>query len=87
MSNGTDALMLALRAVGVGEGDEVITSPFTFTATTEAIHWVGAKVVFVDIDPENYTIDVGQLENKITERTRAIVPVPFATPTAWLTPQ
>ncbi len=75
VANGTDALMLALRALGVGAGDEVITTPFTFTATTEAIHWVGAKVVFVDIDPENYTIDVGQLESKITERTRAIVPV------------
>lgn len=75
VANGTDALMLALRAVGVGEGDEVITTPFTFTATTEAIHWVGAKVVFVDIDPENYTIDIGQLEHKITERTRAIMPV------------
>jgi len=75
VANGTDALMLALRAVGVGEGDEVITTPFTFTATTEAIHWVGARIVFADIDPENYTIDVGQLESKITARTRAIMPV------------
>ncbi len=75
VANGTDALMLALRAVGIGAGDEVITSPFTFTATGEAIHWVGAKPVFVDIDPENYTIDVSKIEEKITDRTRAIIPV------------
>lgn len=75
VANGTDALMLALRALGVGEGDEVITSPYTFTATAEAIHWVGAKIVFVDINPENYTIDPRQIEEKITERTKAIIPV------------
>ncbi len=75
VANGTDALMLALRAVGVGPGDEVITVPFTFTATAEAIHWVGAKIVFVDICAENYTMDVAQVEARITERTRAILPV------------
>ncbi|MFQ5606104.1 MAG: DegT/DnrJ/EryC1/StrS family aminotransferase [bacterium] len=75
VGNGTDALMLALRAVGVGEGDEVITVPFTFTATAEAIHWVGAKVVFVDIDSETYTMDVRQIEERITDKTRAIMPV------------
>ncbi len=75
VANGTDALMLALRAVGVGEGDEVITTPFTFAATVEAIHWAGAKIVFVDINTENYTIDIKQIEEKITARTRAIIPV------------
>jgi len=75
VANGTDALLLALRALGIGAGDEVITSPFTFTATTEAIHWVGAKIVFVDINPDNYTIDARQIESQITERTKAIIPV------------
>jgi len=75
VANGTDALMLALRAVGVGEGDEVITSPFTFTATGEAIYWVGAKPVFVDISPANYTINPDKIEEKITAKTKAIIPV------------
>ncbi len=75
VANGTDALMLALRAVGIKAGDEVITSAFTFTATGEAVHWVGGKNVFVDIDPENYAIDASKIEAAITERTRAIIPV------------
>ena len=75
VANGTDALMLALRAVGIGQGDEVITTPFTFTATAEAIHWVGATPVFVDIDPGNYAIDVTRIEAAITDKTRAIIPV------------
>ncbi|MFQ5823057.1 MAG: DegT/DnrJ/EryC1/StrS family aminotransferase [bacterium] len=75
VGNGTDALCLALRAVGIRPGDEVITVPFTFTATAEAIHWVGAKIVFVDISPDNYTMDLQQVEAKITEKTRAIIPV------------
>jgi len=75
VANGTDALMLALRAVGIQPGDEVITVPFTFTATAEAIHWVGAKAVFVDINPQNYTMDVSKIEEKITDHTRAIMPV------------
>ncbi|MFQ5650476.1 MAG: DegT/DnrJ/EryC1/StrS family aminotransferase [bacterium] len=75
VANGTDALMLALRALGVGAGDEVITSAFTFTATGEAIYWVGAKPVFVDIDARNYTMAVSQIEAAVTEKTRAIIPV------------
>ncbi|MFQ5771698.1 MAG: DegT/DnrJ/EryC1/StrS family aminotransferase, partial [bacterium] len=75
VGNGTDALLLALRALGIGPGDEVITVPFTFTATAEAIHWVGATIVFVDVCSENYTIDVNQIEAHITERTRVIMPV------------
>ena len=75
VANGTDALLLTLRATGIGEGDEVITSPFTFTATGEAIHWVGSKPVFVDIDPENYTLDPRKIEAAITDKTRAIIPV------------
>jgi dTDP-4-amino-4,6-dideoxygalactose transaminase len=67
--------MLALRALGVRGGDEVITVPFTFTATTEAIYWVGAKIVFVDIRADNFTLDVEQLEACVTEKTRAIIPV------------
>ncbi|MCG8604199.1 DegT/DnrJ/EryC1/StrS family aminotransferase [bacterium] len=75
VANGTDALMLTLRAAGIRPGDEVITVPFTFTATGEAIHWAGAKPVFVDICQENYTMDVKQIESRISDRTRAIIPV------------
>jgi len=75
VKSGTDALYLALRAAGIQAGDEVITSPFTFIATAEAIWYLGAKPVFVDIDPETYCIDVNQIEKKITKKTKAIVPV------------
>ncbi|ACK73837.1 Glutamine--scyllo-inositol transaminase (plasmid) [Gloeothece citriformis PCC 7424] len=75
VNTGTSALHLALLAAGVGRGDEVITVPFTFVATVAAIYYTGAKPVFVDIDPESYTIDVTQIENAITERTKAILPV------------
>ncbi len=75
VANGTDALAIALRTVGVGPGDEVITVANTFIATSEAIKMVGAQVVFVDIEPGTYTIDVERLEGKITSRTKAIVPV------------
>jgi dTDP-4-amino-4,6-dideoxygalactose transaminase len=74
VGNGTDALQLALRACGVGQGDEVITVAYTFTATPEAIVNVGAKPVFVDVD-ETYTIDVGHVADRITSRTKAIIPV------------
>ncbi len=75
VSNGTDALHLALRAAGVGPGDEVITVANTFIATLEAIKQVGARPILVDIDPVTYTIAVDQVAARITSRTRAIVPV------------
>jgi len=75
VANGSDALILALRACGIGEDDEVITVPHTFISTAEAISNVGGKVVFVDIDPKTYTIDVSTIEEKITKKTKAIIPV------------
>lgn len=75
VSNGTDALRLALLACGVVPGDEVITVPNTFIATTEAITMVGADVRFVDVTPSTFTIDPERLEGAITERTRAVIPV------------
>lgn len=74
-ANGTDALQIALMALGVGPGDEVITPGFTYIATAEAAAILGAKVVYVDIDPESYNIDSALLEAAITPRTRAILPV------------
>src|SRR5256712_5996871 len=75
VSSGTDALALALRACDIGDGDEVITVANTFIATVEAIALVGATPVFVDIDPETYTLDWRQLDSVLTSRTRAIIPV------------
>lgn len=75
VASGTDALTLSLHACGVGEGDEVITTPFTFIATIEAISKVRAKAVFVDIEPRTYNLDVQQIEDKITDKTKAILPV------------
>jgi len=75
VNSGTSALHLALIAAGVEAGDEVITVPMTFVATTWAISYCGAKPIFVDVDPVTYTMDPDQVERKLTRRTRAIVPV------------
>ena len=75
VGNGTDALVLALMACGVGKGDEVITTPFTFFSTAESISAVGAIPVFVDVEKETYNIDPLKIEEKITEKTKAIMPV------------
>lgn len=75
VASGTDALLLALRAIGVGPGDEVITSDFSFFASASTTHLLGAKPVFVDIEPDSYNIDPNKIEEKITDKTKAIIPV------------
>ena len=75
VNTGTSALHLAMLALGIGPGDEVITVPFTFVATIAAIEYAGAKPVFVDVDPVFYTMDPARLEAAITPRTKAIIPV------------
>lgn len=75
VANGTDALLLTLDALGIGPGDEVITSPFTFFASAEVISQAGANPVFVDIRPDSYNLDTAKLEAAITPRTKAIIPV------------
>lgn len=81
VANGTDALIIALKALNIGEGDEVITTPFTFFATAEAITFVGAKPVFVDVNETDFNINPEKIEEKICEKTKAIMPVHiFGTP-------
>jgi dTDP-4-amino-4,6-dideoxygalactose transaminase len=75
VANGTDAIVLALKTLGVGPGDEVITAANSFIATSEAVTLAGARVVFVDMDPRTCNIDVTRIEEKITPRTKAIIPV------------
>jgi dTDP-4-amino-4,6-dideoxygalactose transaminase len=75
VASGTDALHLALRAAGVSRGDEVITTPFTFIATAEAISYLGAVPVFVDVRPDTLNIDVSKISARITKKTKAIIPV------------
>jgi perosamine synthetase len=75
VSSGTAGLHLALIAAGVGEGDEVITSPFSFVASANAILYVGAKPVFIDIDSKTYNIDPSKIEARITKKTKAILPI------------
>lgn len=75
VANGTDALMVAMMALGIGPGDEVITTPFSFIATVEMILMLGAKPVFVDIDPNNYNLDPSLLDAAITNKTKLIMPV------------
>jgi dTDP-4-amino-4,6-dideoxygalactose transaminase len=75
VNSGSDALTLALRALEIGPGDEVITAPFTYIAPAESIYQVGAKIVFADIDPKTFNLEPGHLTKKITPRTRAIIPI------------
>jgi len=75
VGNGTDAIFIALIALGISPGDEVITAANSFIATSEAITMAGGRVVFADIDPGTYNLDVEDLERKITPKTRVIIPV------------
>ena len=75
VNSGSDALTLALRALNIGAGDEVITTPFTYIAPAESIHQVGAKIIFADIHPRRFTLDPEDVARRITPRTRAIIPV------------
>ena len=74
-ASGTDALMVSMMALGIGNNDEVITTPFTFAATTETIMLLGAKPIYIDIDPKTFNLDPSKMEAAITKKTKAIIPV------------
>ena len=78
LNSATAALELTMRVLGIGEGDEVITSAYTYTATAAAIHHTGAKIIMVDCNGSDYFINCDAVENAITEKTKAIVPVDIA---------
>ena len=86
VNTGTSALHLSLLAANIGPGDEVITVPFTFVASVSAIHYTGAKAVFVDIDPRTFTMDPSKIEAAITKKTKAILPVHLYGQTADMDP-
>ncbi|WP_417412003.1 DegT/DnrJ/EryC1/StrS family aminotransferase [Hoeflea sp.] len=86
VANGTDALQIALMALGVGAGDEVITPGFTYIATAEVVALLGAKPIYVDVDPRTYNLDASLLESAITARTKAIIPVSLFGQTAEFDP-
>jgi dTDP-4-amino-4,6-dideoxygalactose transaminase len=86
VASGTDAILLALKALNIKAGDEVITTPFTFVATAEVISYTGAKPVFVDINPDTFTIDPEMIKAKINKKTKAIIPVHLYGQSAELDP-
>ncbi len=83
LNSATAGLFLALKTIGIGEGDEVITTPYTFAATANVIHHVGAKVVFADVKKDSFYMDIDEVYQKITPKTKAIIPVDFSTAHNW----
>lgn len=86
VKSGTDALFLSLKGLGIGPGDEVITTPFTFVSTAEVVALLGAKPVFCDIDPNTFNLEIGGVENRISKNSRAVIPVHLYGQAAELAP-